>query len=77
MLEIRGVGIIKMRTMQKKHVVLIVNLDAVPERFPENVPTCNILGTDIPCFAINAFEPSAPLKVEAAVKRVLKQQQFV
>jgi hypothetical protein len=48
--------------------LLIVILDA-PPAFPEDVRTRRIAGIDVPVLALAALEPSAPIKIELALKR--------
>ena len=68
-IEVRGVGVIEMPHADRVPVdLLIVILDA-PPRFPEDVRTRRIAGVDVPVLALAALEPSAPIKVELALKR--------
>ncbi|MCW3848745.1 HPr kinase/phosphatase C-terminal domain-containing protein [Sphingomonas sp. LB-2] len=69
-IEVRGVGIIDMPHVERAPVdLLIVILDA-PPRFPEDQRTRRIAGIDVPVLALAALEPSAPIKVELALKRL-------
>ncbi|HEY0148623.1 MAG TPA: aldolase [Allosphingosinicella sp.] len=65
-LEIRGVGIVDRPFREHVAVALLIDLDRVPERLPEPGVTA-LLGIAIPTIALSALEPSAPLKVEAAL----------
>jgi hypothetical protein len=50
-------------------VVLIVTPDPAPDRMPLDARVRRIAGIDIPCVALAALEPSAPIKVELALAR--------
>jgi serine kinase of HPr protein (carbohydrate metabolism regulator) len=68
-IEVRGLGIIEMPSVERVPVdLLIVILDA-PPRFPEDPRIRRIAGVDVPVLALAALEPSAPIKVELALKR--------
>ena len=68
-IEVRGLGIIEMPSVERVPVdLLIVILDA-PPRFPEDARTRRIAGIDVPVLALAALEPSAPIKVELALKQ--------
>ena len=69
-IEVRGVGIVEMPFVERVPVdLLIVILDA-PPRFPEDSRTRRVAGIDVPVLALAALEPSAPIKVELALKRM-------
>lgn len=69
-IEVRGVGIVEMPHVAQVPVdLLIVILDA-PPRFPEDSRTRRVAGIDVPVLALAALEPSAPIKVELALKRL-------
>lgn len=71
-IEVRGLGIIEMPSVERIPVdLLIVILDA-PPRFPEDTRTRRIAGVDVPVLALAALEPSAPIKVELAVKQAAR-----
>jgi len=70
MLEVRGVGILKLPYLEQAEIALVAEL--VPHgdvpRMPEiPFPTREICGVSIPHLALDPFEPSAPLKLWAAV----------
>ena len=68
-IEVRGLGIVEMPSVERVPVdLLIVILDA-PPRFPEDARTRRIAGIDVPVLALAALEPSAPIKVELALKQ--------
>ncbi|HEX9954953.1 MAG TPA: HPr kinase/phosphatase C-terminal domain-containing protein [Allosphingosinicella sp.] len=65
-MEIRGVGIVERPFVEAVPVSLLVDLDASPERLPERRAT-TLIGVSVPVIALSALEPSAPIKVEAAL----------
>jgi len=71
-IEVRGLGIVEMPSVERIPVeLLIVILDA-PPRFPEDARTRRIAGIDVPVLALAALEPSAPIKVELAVRQAMQ-----
>ena len=68
MMEVRGVGIVDTPTIAEAGVALIVDLDSVPDRLPDP-RSRNIGGVEVPLIALNGLEASAPIKVEAALRR--------
>jgi serine kinase of HPr protein (carbohydrate metabolism regulator) len=66
-IEIRGLGIVDMPFVEQIPLRLCINLGQSPERMP-GAAFQNIAGFEVPALALNAFEASAPLKVETAVK---------
>lgn len=68
MMEVRGVGIIDMPTIDEAGVALIVDLDATPDRLPDP-RSRDIGGVEVPLIALNGLEASTPIKVEAALRR--------
>lgn len=70
LLEVRGVGIVPMDSLDSAPVGLVVDLvpiDAV-ERLPEPGAAAAIAGVAIPRLALFAFEAAAPAKVRLAVR---------
>ncbi|GAA0731022.1 HPr kinase/phosphorylase [Sphingomonas japonica] len=70
-IEVRGVGIVSMEHAQQVTVALIVTIVDTPERMPEPVSSRLIAGVPLPVVTLAALEPSAPIKVEIALKRAL------
>lgn len=68
-LEVRGVGIVEVRTVANAEVVLVVDLvrDKAVERFPIHWRTVEIQGLAIPALDVLPFECSAPLKLIVAL----------
>jgi serine kinase of HPr protein (carbohydrate metabolism regulator) len=72
LLEVRGVGILKMAHTQGVPLGLLIDLvqpDKVP-RLPD-AQTDKILGVDLPVLALCAFESSAPAKVMLALRSLI------
>jgi len=67
-IEVRGVGIVEMPAVANEPVALFVDLDLTPQRLPEPGETRMIAGLPVPVVALAGLEPSAPIKVEAALR---------
>lgn len=65
-IELRGVGILTLPFVAEATVALLVDLDLEPERLAEPARR-ELFGLAIPAVGLNALEPSAPIKVEAAL----------
>ncbi len=74
MIEMRGVGIIKMSFADGVPLRLAVALDRSAERLPPEGLTTKIAGCDVACLAQSAFEVSAALKIEQALRIALESQ---
>lgn len=70
-IEMRGVGIVERPFAGTATLRLVVRLDETPERLPSENLSLTLHGFDIPALALNAFEASAPLKVEQRLKTVV------
>jgi serine kinase of HPr protein (carbohydrate metabolism regulator) len=66
MIELRGVGLLTLPYLAQAPVALVVDLDLTPERLPDP-DTRDCCGIPIPAIGLNALEPSAAIKVEAAL----------
>jgi serine kinase of HPr protein (carbohydrate metabolism regulator) len=69
-IEMRGVGIVEMPTVQEVPVALFVDLDQAPERMPEPGETRSLAGVAVPVLRLAGLEASAPLKIEAALRLI-------
>lgn len=69
-IEIRGVGLAEFPAESDVPVALFVDLDVTPERLPERGESRTFAGIPIPVVALSALEPSAPIKVEIALKMI-------
>jgi serine kinase of HPr protein (carbohydrate metabolism regulator) len=68
-IEIRGVGIADMAFADRGPVALLLDLDGTPQRLPEErLPTTSLRGVAIPTLALAAFEASAAIKAEQALR---------
>ncbi len=68
LLEVRGIGIIKLKSKSSVKIDLVIELVSNPlERMPEE-EKYNLCGKDIPFYRINPFEISAPSKIMAALR---------
>lgn len=69
-IEVRGVGIIPMPALESAPVALLVLLDELVERMPEDkAATRLVAGLPLPAIALAALEASAPIKLELALAR--------
>jgi serine kinase of HPr protein (carbohydrate metabolism regulator) len=68
LMEIRGIGIVPVAAKQRAVLRLAVYLKDLSEveRLPQQ-ERYQILETSIPAMSLNAFEPSAPLKLALAL----------
>ena len=68
LIEVRGLGIVRLPSAIDVPVVLVVDLvpASAVERLPE--PACEtLLGVELPRFALDPFEVSAPAKIALAL----------
>lgn len=69
-IEVRGIGVIDMPHQDRVPVALLVTILEDPPRMPEAPKKRRIAGIDIPEVALAALEPSAPVKVELALRHI-------
>ncbi|WP_343520865.1 HPr kinase/phosphatase C-terminal domain-containing protein [Sphingomonas sp.] len=69
-IEVRGIGVIDMPHQERAPVALLVTILEDPPRMPEGPKKRRIAGIDIPEVALAALEPSAPVKVELALRHI-------
>lgn len=71
LLEVRGVGILRVPTVAAAPLRLVVELVAAErvERLPEP-RLCTFLGVSVPLLALTPFEASAPAKLRLALSRL-------
>lgn len=67
-IELRGVGILEYPAVRDVPVALFVDLDLVSARLPDAEEKRMVAAVAIPVIGLNAQEPSAPIKVEAALR---------
>ncbi len=69
-LEVRGIGIVEIESVDDALVCLIVELSEAVERMPEAGLTRKLLGIAVPLIGIDAMGASAPAKVEIALDQL-------
>lgn len=67
-IEVRGVGLVDFPAESEVPVALFVDLDTLPERLPEVGEQRWMAGVSVPVVGLSALEPSAPIKVELALR---------
>lgn len=72
LIEVRGVGIVPMDAVAETDIVLNIVLDMGVSRLPELASSTNIAGVTVPSFALAGLEPSAPIKLEMMLTRILE-----
>jgi HPr kinase/phosphorylase len=73
-LEVRGLGIVDMKTVADAELVLVADLVAATEveRMPEADASVRLLGLDVAAIRLVAAEASAPIKLALALSRARK-----
>lgn len=69
-IEVRGIGLIDMPHRDRVPIALLVTILESPPRMPDAPGRRRIAGIDIPEVALAALEPSAPVKVELALRHI-------
>lgn len=69
-IEVRGIGILEMPFTADMPVAALVVIEDAPERLPAPGQARRLAGVEVPQFAVPALEPSAPVKVELAVRHI-------
>ena len=69
-LEIRGIGVVDIETVQNVPLALVVELTSDIQRLPDDSRERLILGARIPLISIDALAASAPSKVSVALGRL-------
>ena len=70
-MEVRGIGLVPLPYVAQGPVALLVALEGAVERLPA-AATQELCGIAVPAVTLRAFEASAPLKVELALKVAMK-----
>lgn len=70
-MEVRGVGIVEIKTLAEAELVLVVDLisETDVERMPDPAAATRLLGLDVPLVGLAPREPSAPIKLALALAR--------
>ena len=73
-LEVRGLGIVEMKSTAEAELVLVADLVAAGEveRMPDAGAMVSLLGVDVAAIRLVAAEPSAPIKLALALARARK-----
>jgi len=71
-IEVRGLGIVPMDHVAHVPVALLIRLTDAPERMPLTEDIRRIAGIDIREVAVDGRSPSAPIKVELALRHLIK-----
>jgi serine kinase of HPr protein (carbohydrate metabolism regulator) len=69
-LEIRGIGIVDVETVNDVPIALLVELTSDIQRLPDDYRERPILGVGLPLIGIDALAASAPAKVALALDRM-------
>ena len=69
-LEIRGIGIVDMESVDNVPIALFIELTSEIQRLPDENRERPILGVRIPLISIDAMSASAPSKVSVALDRM-------
>ncbi len=69
-IEVRGIGLVTLPHTDSAAVALLVTIFDDPPRMPEGPQSRKIAGVDVPVVALPALEPSAPIKVELALRHL-------
>jgi serine kinase of HPr protein (carbohydrate metabolism regulator) len=71
-IEVRGVGIVEVKSLAEAELALIVDMVAAGEveRLPEGDAAARMLGVEVPLLRLNPWEASAPIKLAIALARV-------
>lgn len=67
-MEVRGIGIMTFDSVAEAEVGLLVEVVEEPQRLPEPGAFRHIAGVRIPEIALPSLQPSAPIKVELALR---------
>src|SRR6187402_2380873 len=67
-IELRGVGILEYPTVHDVPIALFVDLDLDAARLPDTEEKRLVAGVALPVIGLSSQEPSAPIKVEAALR---------
>jgi len=73
-LEVRGLGIVELKSAADAELVLVADLVAASEveRMPDAGARVSLLGVDVATIRLVATEPSAPIKLALALARARK-----
>lgn len=67
-IEMRSIGLVELEAERDVPIALFVDLDRQPQRLPDLEESRMLAGVAVPTIALSGLEPSAPIKVEAALR---------
>lgn len=67
-MEVRGIGLVDMPCVKSARVALIIDLGQHVERMPADPEMRSVAGAQVPVIRLAGLEPSAPVKVELALR---------
>ena len=73
-IEIRGIGICDIPFIPEAPLALLIRLNINYDRYPMDNGTETIVGVTLPVIRINAYEASAPIKVEWALRQKIAEK---
>lgn len=68
-IEVRGIGLVELPHAERVPVALLVAILDSPPHAMDDARRRRIAGMDVPVLPLAVLEPSAPIKVELAVRR--------
>ena len=68
MMEVRGVGVVDLPSIDGARLALIIDLSQDIDRMPGDPEEWLVAGAPLPVVKVSPFEASAPIKVELALK---------
>jgi HPr kinase/phosphorylase len=71
-MEIRHLGLVEMPHVEDVTAVLAIRLEDSPPRMPDPFPTIMLAGIALPLIALAGREPSAPIKVDYALRHLAR-----
>lgn len=71
-MEIRHLGLVDIAHVEDVPAALAIRLDDRPERMPEHFPTIVLAGIALPLVTLAGKDGSAPIKVEFALRQMVK-----
>jgi len=69
-IEVRGIGIVEMPYTDAVPVALLIAILDHPPRLPDQRRYRCVAGVEVPVLELAALEPSAPIKVELALRQI-------
>lgn len=69
-MEVRGLGIVTTEVVEAVTVALLVDLDDAGQRLPPSAERRHVAGVALPVLHLDATTPSAPIKVEWALRQL-------